>query len=113
MYETLVLCAASAYNRKYYLNPDFDLLPQQVKDELQILCVTFTEEIGGIFTISYNEEGNLQLQTEALEADGLYDDIGAALKIKQIQNDKKELFESLELYYRVFAGEGMEDGYGS
>ena len=31
-----------------------------------------------------------------------YDEIGGALRIKQYQEEKKELLESLELYYRVF-----------
>ena len=35
-------------------------------------------------------------------ADGRYDDIGAALRIKQLRQQKSELLESLELYYRVF-----------
>ena len=37
--DRIVLCGASAYEQKYYFNPDFDALPQQVKEELQILCV--------------------------------------------------------------------------
>ena len=34
-YEVLadVLCAANSYNEKYYLNPDFDRLPEAVKKE--------------------------------------------------------------------------------
>ena len=30
------------------------------------------------------------------------DDIGSVLKIKQLQRDKQELFQSLEMYYKVF-----------
>ena len=41
-------------------------------------------------------------QTEAVDADAMYDEIGGALKIKQLQQDKQELLQSLELYYRVF-----------
>ena len=49
--DRIVLCGASAYEQKYYFNQDFDSLPQQVKDELHILCVMYTEEIGGVFTM--------------------------------------------------------------
>ena len=49
--ENVVLCGASAYEQKYYFNKDFDSLPDHVKKELQIMCVLFTEEIGGIFTL--------------------------------------------------------------
>ena len=37
-----------------------------------------------------------------MEADAFFDEIGSALKIKQIQREKREFLESLELYYRVF-----------
>jgi len=74
--ENIVLCGASAYEQKYYFNQDFNSLPEVVKQELQIMCVLFTEEVGGILTLEFDEDGSLQLKTEALEADGRYDDIG-------------------------------------
>lgn len=108
--ENIVLCGASAYEQKYYFNKDFDSLPEYVKQELQIMCVLFTEEIGGVLTLEYDEEGNLQFRTEALEADARYDEIGGALRIKQLRQEKRELLESLEMYYRVFfLGETPED----
>ncbi len=100
--ENVVLCGASAYEQKYYFNQDFAALPETVKQELQVMCVLYTEEIGGILTLEFNEEGELQFKTEALESDAMYDDIGSALRIKQLQRDKEELLSSLEMYYRVF-----------
>lgn len=97
-----VLCGANAYEQKYYLNQEFSSLPQQVKDELQILCVMYTEEIGGIFTMEFDGNGTLLLKTAAAENDFMYDEIGGQLRIKQLMNDKQELFASLELYYKVF-----------
>ena len=97
-----MLCGASAYEQKYYFNPDFASLPEQVRQELQIMCVLFTEDVGGILTLEYDEEGNLQFRTEALEADARYDEIGSGLRIKQLREDKKDLLEALEMYYRVF-----------
>ena len=102
MKEELVLCAANAYIQKYYFNEDFGLLPQAIREELQILCVTFTEEVGGIITLYYDDEGNLCIRTEASESDMLYDEIGAELKIKQIRREQEELFRSLELFYQTF-----------
>ena len=108
--ENIVLCGASAYEQKYYFNQDFDSLPEAVKKELQIMCVLFTEEVGGVLTLEYDEEGTLQFRTEALEADGRYDDIGSVLKIKQLQTEKRDLLEALETYYKVFfLGEGMDE----
>ena len=100
--ENIVLCGASSYEQKYYFNPDFNSLPESIKQELQIMCVLYTEDIGGILTLEFDEDGNLQFKTEALDADAMYDEIGSVLKIKKLQTEKKELLESLELYYRVF-----------
>ena len=102
MEENQVLCVANAYLKKYFFNEDFAILPQQIKDELQILCVSYTEEIGGIFTLFFDADGNLGMQTEAAESDGFYDEIGGELRIKQIREEKEELFRSLELFYQTF-----------
>ena len=100
--ENIVLCGASAYEQKYYFNQDFQSLPEAVKQELQIMCVLYTEDVGGILTLEFDEEGQLQFKTEALEADAFYDEIGSVLQIKKLQKEKKELLESLEMYYKVF-----------
>ena len=102
MYDKVVLCGASAYEQKYYFNQKFSALPEGIKEELQILAVMFTEEVGGIFSLVFDEEGNLTMETEADEEDILYDEIGSVLKVKQLQETKKELFESLEMFYRTF-----------
>lgn len=107
--EKVVLCGSSKYEEKYYLNPEFNGLPQMIKDELQAMCVLFVEDIGGILTMEYDEDANLQFVTMCDKGDLLYDEIGSVLKIKQLQQTKQELLESLELYYRVvFLGESME-----
>ena len=108
--ENTVLCAASAYDKKFYLSEDFDGLPGQVKDELKIASVLFTEDVGGILIMEFDEDGTLLLKTEADEGDLLYDEIGAALKVRSLQREKKELFEALEMYYKVFIlGEDVQE----
>ena len=63
MYQkNVVLCGASAYEQKYYFNQDFDSLPESVKQELHIMCVLYTEEIGGILTLEFDDNGILQLR---------------------------------------------------
>lgn len=102
MGEELVLCAASAYEQKFYLNPQFDALSEGIKEELQIMCVLYTEDVGGILMLVFDEEGSLELKVDHAENDFAFDEIGSVLKIKQLQQTKRELFESLELFYRVF-----------
>lgn len=109
MDEEVVLCAASAYEEKFYLNPEFDALPESVKQELQIMCVLYTADVGGILMLVFDEDGNLELKVDHSENDFAFDEIGSVLKIKQLQQTKRELFESLELFFKVFyLGEEME-----
>ena len=55
--EEVVLCGSSAYTKKYYLNQEFYSLPEGIKDELKILCVMYTEDIGGVLTLLFDSEG--------------------------------------------------------
>ena len=110
MSENTVLCAASAYEEKYYLNPRFSRLPEDIQKELKIISVLFTEEIGGIFIMEFDREGNLQFKTEAKDSDYSYDEIGSALMIKEIQKNRRELLRSLELFYKVIVlGQPLEE----
>ena len=109
MNENFVLCAASAYEKKFYLNPEFDQLPESIKEELQIMCVLYTEDVGGILMLVFDGDGKLELKVDHEENDFAFDEIGSVLKIKQLQQTKRELFESLELFFKVFyLGEEME-----
>lgn len=109
--ERVILCVSNSYEKKFYINPDFSSLPQSVQDELKIMCVLFTEDVGGLLSLVFEEDGTLVFEVSADEGDLLYDDIGSALKIKQLQQTKRELLESLELFFKVFflGGEFSED----
>ena len=100
--ENVVLCGCNSYEQKFYLNENFDGLPQTIKDELKIMCVLYTEDVGGIVTLEFEEDGHLIFQVSSEEGDYLFDEIGSVLKMKQLQEEKKELFETLEVYYKVF-----------
>ena len=108
--QETVLCAASAYEKKFYLNPEFYGLPQEVKDELKIMCVLFTEDVGGIVELLFDEDGELTFRTSADEGDYLYDDIGSVLKVKELKREKAEFLNELQVYYKlIFLGEFEED----
>ena len=107
--EKIVLCGANSYEQKFYLNPDFESLPQHIQDELKIMCVLFTADVGGILTLVFEEDGKLLFSVEVDEMDLLFDEIGSQLKIRELQKTKEELLQSLELYYKVFfLGEDIE-----
>jgi len=100
--DRVVLCASSAYEKKYYFNEKFNMIPEHVKKELKIMCVLYTEDVGGILSLEFDKDGNLLFRVEADEGDYLFDEIGSDLKIKELQRTKKELLQSLELFYKVF-----------
>ena len=99
----IVLCGANAYEKKYYFNEEqFKMIPESIKEELHIICVLFTEEVGGVFTIAFEEDGNVVMETNADDDDIYYDEVSSGLLIAEIRRSRQELFESLSLYYRVF-----------
>lgn len=102
MNEKITLCGASYYEQKYYFNPDFSKLPTAVQEELQIMVVTYTEKVGGVLTMVFDEDGNLQFQVQSLDGDGRFDEIGSALEIKKLQVEKRDFLESLEQFFKVF-----------
>ena len=100
--KRIVLCGANAYEQKYYFNEQFAGIPESVKEELHVICVLFTEEVGGIFTIVFEEDGSISMETNAEEEDLLYDEISSGLLVGEIRRNRQELLESLQMYYRVF-----------
>jgi len=99
--EERVICGSNAYDQKYYFNDRFSSIPDSIKEELHIIAVLFTEEIGGIFTIEFEEDGSINMRTEYAPEDYLYDEIGSGLLIGEIRRKRQELFESLSLYYKA------------
>lgn len=99
--QKVVLCGANAYEQKYYYNQDFKKIPESIQEELRIICVLFTQEVGGTFMVVFEADGSVSLQTEAEEDDITYDEISCGLLVNKISRERKELLESLSLYYRV------------
>ena len=90
----MVLCGSNAYEKKYYFNRKFDSLPQSIKDELHIICV--------LFTVAFEADGNIVMETAFAPEDYLYDEISSGLMVREVRRNRQDLFESLQLYYRVF-----------
>lgn len=99
--EKIVLCGANAYEQKYYFNEKFNKIPDSIKEELRIICVLFTQEVGGVFMMVFESDGTLEFQTEAEEEDITYDEISCGLLINKIRRERQEMLESLSLFYRV------------
>ena len=107
--DKIILCGANSYEQKYYYNENFAKIPESIQEELHIMCVLFTEEVGGVFMIGFDDEGEVMLITDADEGDLLYDEIGAGLLVKEVQKRKQDLFESLSQFYKAFVlGKSIE-----
>ena len=66
------------------------------------MCVMFTEDVGGILTLSFDADGTLKFNVTKEDADVLFDEIGSELAIRRLQKEKAELLNNLELYYKMF-----------
>jgi hypothetical protein len=107
--ERVVLCGANAYEQKYYFNPVFRQIPESIKKELNIISVLFTQEAGGIFTIVFEEDGSVSIETNADEEDITYDEITAGLLVGEVRRKRQDLFEALEIFYRIYVlGEDID-----
>ena len=49
----------------------------------------------------YSDDSKLEIVSYMLDNDIYYDEVGALLKIKRIKNEKSELINSLEKYYKL------------
>ena len=75
------------------------------------MCVMYVHDVGGILTLVFEENGELEFEVTSAEGDPMFDEIGSRLKIKEIQTDEKkqELLTQIQLYYKVFfLGEEIE-----
>ncbi len=99
--DSTVLCGASSYVQKYYFNEKFKMLPDEIKNELKIMCVSFTEEAGGILTLEFDKSGTLNFCVRVDDGDFYFDYIESGLKISSYQRKKEELLIQLELFYKV------------
>lgn len=93
-----ILCAAKNTDFKgYALNPDFEKLPDEIKEKLKKICAGFVESVGGVFIIQFEEDGTPQFVTEKPA-----DEAGAEERIRKLQKDEAEFWVQLKLFYRIF-----------
>ena len=97
-----ILAVSNRYEKLYYFNEDFEAIPKSIQEDIRVLLVMHTEEVGGILVLGFTEEGEMYFEAMAKEDDVYYDEIGSHLKIKKYQREKKELLEALEEFYRCF-----------
>ena len=104
--DKIVLCGANSYEEKFYMNPDFDNLPQHIKDELKIMCVLYVHDVGGILTLVFEENGELEFEVTSAEGDPMFDEIDST------NNRAKALGEAGGADGTLFVAETQTAGKG-
>ena len=107
--ERKVLAAASYVEQKYFLEQEFQALPESIQEEVRVICVVMAQKLGCTFLMGFTEEGKLYFETVQQKDDFDFDEIGAELEIKRIQREQKELLRALELWYAVYFTEEGEN----
>ena len=102
--EKVVLCGANAYEEKYYFNEKFSGIPKSIQDELRVISILFTQEVGGIFTIAFEEDGTLVLETASDEEDITLDNFTSIVDDQSWiefmpQGVTKDKFSAFKKYY--------------
>ncbi len=92
---------ASREKQKYFFEPQFNELPDSIKEEIRNICIIMAERLGCTFVISFEDSGDIVFDIIKNENDFDFDDIGAELEIKSLQAEKKELIKSLKLWYVI------------
>ncbi len=101
-----ILAMTSYKKQKYFIEPKFQILPEEVQKELKIMCVLTAQKLCCTFCVGFEENGDIYFETIEGEID--FDEIGAELEIKRIQSEKKEFLKALKLWYVVFFTEEGE-----
>ncbi len=108
MNDKKIMAVTNFYKQKYFIDDDFLNLPPKVLDEVQILLVTLAEKTHSIVQLGFYDDGEIFLETSAVEGDFSYDEIGSPLIAKKTENENKELFTMLENWYSLnFTQEGI------
>ncbi len=105
MNEKIIISASSAYNAKYYINPEFTNLPKEILEKIQILVVTLAQKTGGIVQVGYTKTGDLFFEVTSEENDFSYDEINAKLEVNRAKDENQQLINGLLAYYKLFISE--------
>ena len=98
--EKQILAVASYKKQKYFIEPKFQTLPEEIQKELKIMSVLTAQKLCCTFLVGFKKEGDIYFEIIEKEID--FDEIGAELEIKKIQSEKKEFLKALKLWYILF-----------
>lgn len=93
-----IIAAASFQKQKYFFDSEFEKLPEDIKKEIQVICVLSAQSLECTFVIGFKNNGDVYFEV----VDNLSDEIGIELLIKEIRIKHKELLKALKLWYLLY-----------
>ncbi len=90
-----ILAAASFEKQKYYINPEFLQLPNDVKKEVRDMCIVMAQKLMCTFVIGFFDDGNMYF--DFVKTDDAFD-----FDTQSFKNEKAELIKSLKMWYMLF-----------
>ncbi len=100
MEENIIFCV-SKYKELYYFNDLYKELPIPVKKDLHEKVITLNKCIGGIIIIGFYDDGEIFIRAEHEETDFEYDEIFAALNVKEFEKIEREFLLNLSKWYNL------------
>lgn len=97
-----IIAGAAFENEKFYFEQEFNDIPDSIKDEIKIICVTIAFKLECTFLIGFHEDGDVFFEIIKPEDAIDFDDIGAELEVKEVKRQKSELLKALSMWYKVF-----------
>ena len=99
--EKHILISVSPIVHKYYLNEKYKDLPDSIIETLRAKLGVIAEKTHCIISLGFYDNGEIFIE-ERKEDPMYYDDIGASLEIKKLQQEEAETFRSIKMWYVLY-----------
>ena len=81
-----IMAGANSQNEKFFFGPSYSDMPDSIKDEIKIICVSMAEKLESTFIMGFHEDGDVFFEIIKPEDCIDFDDIDI-----QVDNEKKEI----------------------
>ena len=94
--ELTPIIISNSYIKKYYLDNRLEVLPKEIKNEVKKELMKFTEEVGGIILVMYdNIDSKIFFRVAKVDDDIGFDEINANYKLSKLERENAETFDQI------------------
>lgn len=105
--EETILIAVSPYLKKYYINTQYEDLPEEISEWLRAKLGALAEKVGATILLGFYDTGEMYV-TYQFENQNFSDEIGAELAIKKFKQNEAEVLDSIKAWYALYHTEEGE-----